>query len=70
MDTQPSRSERWRTPRRRENLFEAPRHFQENVYKGQKQTMEKKELEQELSSLMEVTLRLEDELNYITMNRN
>ncbi len=28
------------------------------------------EVEQELSNLMELTFRLEDELNYMTMNEN
>ena len=32
--------------------------------------MEQREVEQELSSLMEITLRLEDELNYLIINQN
>jgi len=36
---------------------------------GKKKNMEQ-EVEQELSSLMEMTLRLEDELNYLTMCKN
>ena len=47
-----------------------PKHFQENVYKGQQNMMEKKIVEEELSSLMELTLRLEDELNYTIIGQN